>query len=360
MDWNAEFIWTQFFLCSAAIVFAGTKITRYGDRIAQLTGLGRLWVGAVLLSIVTSLPEMVTACSSAWLGEPDIALQNVIGSNLFNILVLVMLDFLIRRRCVLAEADPGHRGSAFTGTAMMLVVAAAALFFNLAQDRGQAFETYSRIPVGLDSLGLGVIYVWAMWRIFRVGRRERKRTRNDAPAVETGATPGMKASHIYVVFLGAAVVILAAGYRMTVLGSIISETPLNIAGRQVMITDNFVGMILIAIATSLPELVVTISAARMGAADLAVGNILGSNIFNMAIITMADGFYFHGPILLYAGRAVFYTALLGSLISAVALHGIGRPARRLVFSRLGPHSLAILLIYAAGMLFLTWSGLLVS
>ncbi len=357
MDWNSQFIWTQFFLCAAAIVFAGTKLTRYGDRIAEITGLGRLWVGAVLLSVVTSLPEVVTACSSAWLGEPDIALQNVIGSNLFNVLVLVMLDFLVRRRAVLADADPGHRGSAWTGTAMMLVVAAAALFFNLAQDRGQAFETYSRIPIGLDSLLLGAIYLWAMWRIFKVGRAEQKVSKAQSPAATAG---GLKLSRIYAVFGAASAVIVVFGYRMTVLGDIISETPLHIAGHQFMITDNFVGMFLIAVATSLPELVVTISAARMGAADLAVGNILGSNIFNMVIIFLADGCYFHGPLLLYSGRAVFYTSLLGALMTMVVLHGIGRPTSRLFFNRLGPHSMVILLLYAAGMTLLASMGLLVS
>jgi len=358
MDWNAHFIWTQFFLCAAAIVLAGTKLTRYGDRIAEATGLGRLWVGAVLLSIVTSLPEMVTACSSAWLGEPDIALQNMIGSNLFNILVLVMLDFLLRHRAVLAEADPGHRGSAWTGTAMMMVVAAAALTFNLGQDRGFAFKPYDRLLIGADSAVLIVIYGWAMWRIFKVGRDQRD-SRSAAESAEA-RDKGMNLTRIWLVFGVSATLIVIFGYRMTQLGDIISETPLTIAGHQFMISDNFVGMFLIAIATSLPELVVTISAARLGAADMAVGNILGSNIFNMAIIALADFFYFHGPMVLFSGRAVIYTALLGALLTGIALHGLGRPVRRLAFSRLGPHSIAILVLYVSGMVFLASRGLLVS
>ncbi len=359
MDWNSNFIWTQFFLCSAAIILAGTKLTRYGDRIAEQTGLGRLWVGAVLLSVVTSLPEVVTACSSAWIGEPDIALQNMIGSNLFNILVLVILDFLLRRRAVLAEASSGLRGSALTGAFMMLTVAAVSIFFNLAQDHGWTFGFYVRLPVGFESLVLVAIYFWAMRRIFQAGRREQSLRLEQTAAAAAGGGE-IKTSRIYAVFTFAALVIVAAGWRMTVLGSIISETPLHIAGREVMITDNFVGMILIAVATSLPELVVTISAARIGAVDLAVGNILGSNIFNMVIVALADAFFFHGPILLYSGRAVIYTALLGVLLSLTVFSGIGRPARRLVFSRLSPHSLVILLIYIAGMALLAWQGLLVN
>lgn len=359
MDWNTHFIWTQFFLCSAAIIAAGTALTRYGDRIAERSGLGRLWVGAVLLSVVTSLPEVVTACSSAWLGKADIALQNMIGSNLFNLLVLVLLDLMFRGRAVLSEANPRHRASALTGGMMMLAVAGAALFFNLAQDLGCTFGFYVRLPVGLESLVLVGIYLWAMKRVFQVGREEQGRRPAPAPgspAVEPG---GMKNSLIYAVFAAVSLVIVAAGWRMTVLGKIISETPLHIAGREVMITDNFVGMILIAVATSLPELVVTISAARIGAIDLAVGNILGSNVFNMAIIALSDAFFFHGPILLYSGRAVVYTALLGTLLTAAAYAGIGRPARRLFAGRIGLHTLAILLLYLGGMVLLAWHGLLV-
>lgn len=358
MDWNAHFIWTQFFLCVAAIVLAGTKLTRYGDRIAEATGLGRLWVGAVLLSVVTSLPEVVTACSSAWLAEPDIALQNMIGSNIFNILLLVLLDFLLRRRAVLAEASPGHRASALTGTAMMVVVAAASLTFNLGQDAGHAFVVYVRFPVGLESVLLVVIYVWALWRIFKVGRNEQRNRAGGGPPAAPAERMSM--ARIYLVFAGAALVIVVFGYRMTVLGEIIAETPQRILGREVMITENFVGMFLIAVATSLPELVVTVSAARIGAADMAVGNILGSNIFNMGIVALADAFYFHGPMLLFSGRAVIYTGFLGALLTAVVLHGVGRPARRLAFSRLGMHTLAILLLYLVGMVFLASRGLLVS
>jgi len=357
MDWNSNYIWTQFFFCSAAIIAAGTALTRYGDRIAVRSGLGRLWVGAVLLSVVTSLPEVVTACSSAWQGEHDIALQNIFGSNLFNLLILVILDMLIRGRAVLSEANPRHRASALTGGAMMLFVAVVALFYNMAQDQGWSSGGYARFPVGAESLLLAGIYIWAMNRIFRVGREERDS--RSAPAAEPDAD-GMKNSRIYGVFAVVSMVIVAAGWRMTVLGKIISDTPLDIAGRQVMITDNFVGMILIAVATSLPELVVTISAARIGATDLAVGNILGSNIFNMAILALSDVFYFHGPILLYSGRAVVYTALLGTLLTTIAFAGIGRPTRRLIGNRLGPRTLSILLLYIAGMAVLAGMGLLVS
>jgi len=80
----------------------------------------------------------------------------------------------------------------------------------------------------------------------------------------------------------------------------------------------------------------------------------------MAILALSDAFFFDGPILLYSGRAVIYTALLGTVLATVACAGIGRPTRRLIGNRLGPRTLAILLIYLAGMALFAGMGLLVN
>ena len=78
-------------LCLAVILFAGTKLARYGDAIAEKTGLGRIWIGMVLLAIVTTMPELVTSVSSVLLIEvsgPDLALGTLLGSCLFNISII--------------------------------------------------------------------------------------------------------------------------------------------------------------------------------------------------------------------------------------------------------------------------------
>ena len=88
-------VWLKFLLCVVIILFAGTKLARYGDAIAEKTGLGRIWIGLMLLAIITTMPELVTAVSSATFVEgngPDLALGTLLGSCIFNLLILVSLS----------------------------------------------------------------------------------------------------------------------------------------------------------------------------------------------------------------------------------------------------------------------------
>lgn len=94
-------IWAQFVLAAELIAVAGSRLSKYGDVIAEKTGLGRSWVGLLLLATVTSLPELATGVSAvAVAGVPNIALGDALGSCVFNLALFVMLDFL-------------HRGSRF-------------------------------------------------------------------------------------------------------------------------------------------------------------------------------------------------------------------------------------------------------
>jgi cation:H+ antiporter len=82
-------VWLQFIACTAIIVFAGAKLSKYGDIIADLTGMGRMWIGVVLLASVTSLPELITGVSSVTLYDlPNIAVGDVLGSCMFNLLII--------------------------------------------------------------------------------------------------------------------------------------------------------------------------------------------------------------------------------------------------------------------------------
>ena len=87
-----------FIVCSLAIVYAGMKLSVYGDRIAELTGLGNAWIGLILMASITSLPELITGISSvAILNAPDLAAGDIFGSCVFNLLILSVLDALHKK-----------------------------------------------------------------------------------------------------------------------------------------------------------------------------------------------------------------------------------------------------------------------
>ena len=122
-------VWLAFIFCLVVILFAGFKLTKYGDAIAEKTGLGCVWIGLVLIALVTSLPELATGISAATLVDaPDLALGTIFGSCTFNLAILVVLDILYSGGPVLNKVSKGHIISAGAG-ALLVALAAASIFF---------------------------------------------------------------------------------------------------------------------------------------------------------------------------------------------------------------------------------------
>src|SRR4030043_1004716 len=124
-------IWIAFIICTAVIVYSGSKLARYGDVIAEKTGLGRAWIGLVLMASVTSLPELVTGISSVtFAGVPDIAVGDVLGSCVFNMLIIAVLDALYRIMPISAKAHQGHILSAGFGIILLSIVGISLFLVN--------------------------------------------------------------------------------------------------------------------------------------------------------------------------------------------------------------------------------------
>src|SRR4030065_237649 len=121
-------LWLGFIACTAVIVYSGTRLSRYGDVIAEKTGLGRAWIGVVLMASVTSLPELVTGISSVtYAGVPDIAVGDIFGRCVFNLLILALLDATYRMMPISAKAPQGNVLSASFGV-LLISIAAVGLY----------------------------------------------------------------------------------------------------------------------------------------------------------------------------------------------------------------------------------------
>jgi cation:H+ antiporter len=121
-------IWIELILCSALISWAGSMLSKYGDIIAQKTGLGRAWIGAILIAGVTSLPELASGVSAvAWLHAPNLAAGAVLGSCLFNLAIIAMIDLAYQPGRVLAKAQEVHILSGGLGVLMLGIVALGVL-----------------------------------------------------------------------------------------------------------------------------------------------------------------------------------------------------------------------------------------
>ncbi|MDH3210515.1 MAG: sodium:calcium antiporter [Burkholderiaceae bacterium] len=300
-------VWAQFAACVAFIGVAGVRLARYGDAIASLTSMPRNWVGMVLMATVTSLPELVTGLSAVTIAAtPDIAVGDALGSCVFNLAILAVVDLLHRRGSFYTHVSSVHVVSASLGIALLAVAGVGIMLseHNTALAIGH---------VSLVSIVLIVLYGWAMRIVYRI---EQGRQVDTAPAA-------MTLRQAVVGYAVAAIVIIAAGIWLPLVGVQL--------GRVMNWSDSFVGTLFIALATSVPELATTLGAVRIGAIDMALGNVLGSNLFDLLIIALDDLAYIKGPIFAHVSMANFASVVFAGLMNGVVILAVlRRPANRIV------------------------------
>lgn len=319
--------WLKLSLCGALIAMAGTQLTRYADVIADKTGLSGAWIGLVLLGFVTSLPELVTGISSVTLAQaPGIAIGDVLGSLVFNLLILALIDALWRKQPLYRGATQSHVLAAAWGIVLIGIVA---LTLMLAQTPVQAAFWH----VGLSSPLFMLGYLMAVRSVFMHEREQLPTLPRDA----VDRYPRISLRQAVARYCAAAVGVVGASIWLPFVGTELAA--------QMAWQKTFVGTLFVAIATSLPELVVTISALRMGALDMAVANLLGSNLFDIAIIAIDDVLYTPGPILSAVSPLHISTAVAAMTMSAVVIVALRVRAARRLLGFVGGASLALLALY---------------
>ncbi|MDX2035322.1 MAG: hypothetical protein SFX72_01625 [Isosphaeraceae bacterium] len=331
----------QFLASAAVIVVAGTFLTKFADEIAELTGLGRLLVGSVLLAGATSLPELSVDISAVRLGETDMAVGDLMGSSLFNLLILGVLDSMHRRPTrILSRASASHALPATLSIALT-AIAAIAIVIN------------TRAGVSLAGLSLGS---WALLAFYIAGVRvvylDQRITAAIVEAEQSttdeshGTSKRVRLIRAVLGFAAASgVILLAAPFMAEAAAKIADESGLG---------GTFVGTTLVALSTSLPELVASLSALRMGAFDMAVGNVFGSNAFNMLLLVVLDVFQ-PGPMFAIISTAHVLTALSAILVTSIAVLGqLYHTEERLLF--LEPDGALIILLVVATLALLYFAG----
>lgn len=299
----------QFLVCAVLVARAGYVLSQAADRIAHITGLTSGWVGLALLATVTSLPELASGISAvAVVKAPNLAVGNALGACVFNLVFLVLVDALQRREPIYRDASDTHLLSAAFSvvmlgfTAMSLLLASAAPVV---------------LHVGLYSPVLLALYLLALRSVHHHEHRRRvSSTAEEAPSRLGLAREWRR-------FGLAALVVLAAG----------SWLPSVADGLATVLgfSRSFVGTVMMALVTTLPEMAVTVAALRLRALDMAFGNLLGSNLFNVVILGVDDVFYTHGPLLAEVSPVHTGTALAGVVMSGLVMIGlVMRPQGRVL------------------------------
>ncbi len=328
--------WLVFLVSAAVIVYAGSKLSRYGHQLADLTGLGGLWIGVVLMAAATSLPEIFTHVSAALMQAPDLAAGDLFGSNMANMLILGIIDLMHRQKRVWQQAAFEH--ALIASLAMFLTgLAAFIVLFGLDVKHG---------GIGLGSMLLLLFYVFGMRVVFRQ-ENVKRRQREQEKVVEGQVSEEVKQPSKREGIKRASIGFSAATAALLVAAPFLAGAAKEIA-EQTGISSSFIGTSLVGITTSLPELVTATAAVRLGAFDLAVGNLFGSNAFNMAAFFFVDVAYRDRPLFNAISDAHAMAALWSILLMSTALMGIiYRVEKR--YMLIEPDSFMIILGYCLGL-----------
>ena len=324
-------IFIEFAALSLVMGISGYVLSLYGDVIAEKTGLGGTWVGFAMLATVTSLPELVTGVSAVtYAGVPDIALGDALGSCVFNLLLIVLLDFLHREASVYTRISQGHILSAGFGVVLLGFVA-----FNIVLFQNSISLSFGH--VGLYTPIIVLFYIIAVRTVFRYEKSQRMEV------VEEIAEryPKIGLARALTFYCSAATIVVLVGIRLPITAEHLAEA----MGWH----RSFVGTIFVALATSLPEVAVTLSALRIGALDMAISDLFGSNMFDLVIIAVDGLAYLEGPLLSKVSPVHLVSVHSAIMMTGIAIVGLlYRPKARL-FKTVGWASLFMFSIYILNM-----------
>jgi len=263
----------QYILLAIITIVATNKASFFINELDKKTALSSALLGGVLLAIVTSLPEFITSLTSTIvLNNPTLAFGNVFGSNLFNLLILGSIDLIFINHLFFKQCKTGVKTSGFIiGLYLVFllpIVLSLTTSFNLS-----SFAINTGINISFISLIVLVVYAISI-----------KRMQDDIIEEKLSQTSPYTLKHILTAFIGFGILVVISAYFITIVTDQIAS--------DYAINASFAGAIFLGVATSLPELTAVITLIKLKNYDVALGNILGSNIFNMLIISSVDFVYF--------------------------------------------------------------------
>lgn len=332
------FIIFQFILSALVIIVAGSFLTKFADKISETTGWGRMFVGGLLLAGATSLPELMVDLKAVELDLPDLAVGDLLGSSLFNLLILATLDFTypsVFRHTAFSPKFLHH-----SLAAVLTIVLTAIVGIGIASRLETSF-----FGLSLFSWAIVIVYLYGLRLIFLEG------SDNSMHAVSSESERILPNTSKYRSLITAFSGYIASAFGILLAAPYLVESADEIATHSGL-GHTFIGTTLVALATSLPELVSTLAAFRMGAPDLALGNIFGSNAFNMILFVPLDFMY---PKVLFSSVRSIHAVTALIVIAATGIAVMGQLYRKKERSRFAePSSETVVVVIVLFLFLLYW------
>ena len=321
-----------FAVATTVIGIGGVLLTRRAEQIAKITGLGQLLTGAVLIGAVTSLSGSITSVTAAWDGHASLAVSNALGGIAVQTTFLAIADMAYRRANL--EHAAASEPNLLQGVILIGMLALPLIAMALPGLAVSGIHPVSILIVVGYVLGLRLTRgaeKAPMWR-----PRLTSETRHDETPEDSRPPSALMT---WTSFAALAVVVAASGWALAQVAPRISA--------EVGLQESLMGGLFTATATSLPELVVAVTAVRRGALALAVGDILGGNAYDVLILTVSDIAYRDGTIYAAIAPTLVAWVALAIMLVTVLLLGLLRRQKH-GFGNLGFETVLMLGLYAAG------------
>ncbi len=326
-----------FGISAVVIIVAGVRLTRTADQLADTTGIGEALFGGVLLGGITSLSGVIATVTASLEGHPEMALSNAIGG------IAAQTAFLAIADIVYNKANLEHAAASLQNLLLGGLLLAQLSFILVIMSAPPI--TSGKILPGIHPASFFLVLIYIAGIYFTAKAKEApmwrpistKQTVKDVPQYDHVSKRRQYTIWFYFVLL--AIVVGGAGYM-------IARAGIGIA-RHSALSEYFVGALFIAVTTSLPELIVSISSVREGALTMAVSNVLGGNTFDVLMVAFADFAYVSYSIYHVVMEQQIFIIALTILMTTILVFGLLYRQRHGPVS-MGVESALLLVLYIAG------------
>ncbi|MFP4369581.1 MAG: sodium:calcium antiporter [Candidatus Kapaibacterium sp.] len=319
-----------FLVFTAVILLAGTKLTSAADKLADLTKVGEALFGAIMLGAITSISGLIASVTAAFEGHSHLAVSNAIGGIAAQTAFLAIADIFY------TKANLEHASASLQNIMLgMLLIGELTLILVL-----MAAPAFTFWGINIGSVLIIIVFIFGTKFISKAKKApmwkpaQTSETLEDIPHFKNLSDKAHL--RIWINFIILAAIVGLSGF-------LVAHAGIGIA-KHSGISESFVGAVFIALSTSMPELVVSIAAVRQGSLNLAVGNIVGGNTFEVLSVSFSDMAYRGGSIYHYISDSEFFVVSITLLMMSVMIFGL-LYRQRYGPGRIGWESLTILLLF---------------
>lgn len=300
-----------FLFLAGLTVFLSFRLSYYADLLNKTTNISGVFIGGILLAGITSLPELVTCLSSIFLNNPYLAIGDILGSNFFNIAMMCFFDILFIKTMF------------YNYTKNRYYLIYVLLIFNyliMYLFMGGTFNL-EIFNIGLPSFIIIITY------IFYLKNAKEEKTKKEVITTQ---------EHVLLKFF-------LVGLFMVIVSILLTLVVNLIAGKNPNVASSFIGAILLGITTSMPEVITFIALVKMKSFDLALSDIIGSNLFNLLILAIGDIFLKNKEIYYFVDKESMFLLIFGFILTILSFYQNNRKVVKNKFVYIIPSLMGILL-----------------